>query len=330
MPDDWTSNSATPHLSPLFLRGRVHSIAGQELYQWQKQARQRAIAADVPTREVDWLLTRLTELDRLALRLGSYAQPHAAASSVAAAVTLAELDQLWQQRLDQRVPLQYLVGGTTWREFELVVAPSVLIPRPETEEIIDLAVQARSQTDDAGTTDVQDIQHWADLGTGSGAIALGLAAAMPDVQVHAVDCSADALAIAQLNARRYRLTSRIQFYQGSWLTPLASLRGRLRGIVSNPPYIPSQTVTRLEPEVQRHEPQLALDGGADGLDCIRTLIQLAPAYLEPGGVLLFEMMAGQAEAVQSLLQQQRYEQIQIVADLSGIERFAVAYRSSTA
>ena len=103
----------------------------------------------------------------------------------------------------------------------------------------------------------------------------------------------------------------------------------MNGIVSNPPYIPSQIVSGgLQPEVAQHEPHLALDGGADGLDCIRQIVNKAPDYLQPGGILLFEMMAGQAPLVRQLLNSQgSYQKISIHPDLAGIERFALAYRS---
>jgi release factor glutamine methyltransferase len=154
-----------------------------------------------------------------------------------------------------------------------------------------------------------------------------LAAAFPGSIIHAVDLSEEALAIAQFNAASYHFQERICFYQGSWLHPLEHLRGKLTGIVSNPPYIPSQMVPELQPEVAQHEPFLALDGGADGLDCIRHLISTAPAYLRSGGILLFEMMVGQADVVRELLHQQgSYHSVQIHPDLAGIERFALAYR----
>jgi Methylase of polypeptide chain release factors len=108
-----------------------------------------------------------------------------------------------------------------------------------------------------------------DLGTGSGAIAIGLASALTNATIHAVDCSSEALAVARQNADNLGFAKRVNFYQGSWWEPLAFLKGRVSGMVSNPPYIPSSTVLTLQPEVLKHEPHLALDGGLDGLDCIR-------------------------------------------------------------
>lgn len=196
-----------------------------------------------------------------------------------------------------------------------------MIPRPETECLIDLAVAAVQNSD-------RNLEqgHWVDLGTGSGAIALGLAAALPAAIIHAVDYSSDALAIAQKNAQNLGANS-IKFYQGSWWQPLEFLKGQVSGMVANPPYIPTSLVPQLQPEVANHEPFLALDGGSDGLNCIRHLIETSPVYLQPGGVWLIEMMAGQAEIVTELLQNQgNYCNIEIHADLAGIERFALAYR----
>ena len=232
-------------------------------------------------------------------------------------IVLTELEQLWQRRLDDRLPVQYIAGTTAWRKFQLTVSPAVLIPRPETEILIDLAVTAANGEAKAG--------HWVDLGTGSGAIALGLAEAFTTATIHAVDISPAALAIAETNAEDLGFRERIQFYQGSWWQPLESLKGQFSGMISNPPYIPSNTVLTLQPEVVNHEPHLALDGGADGLDYIRHLIDISPNYLRPGGLWLIEMMAGQAEMVRELLENNgNYINISIHADLAGIKRFAVA------
>ncbi len=145
--------------------------------------------------------------------------------------------------------------------------------------------------------------HWADLGTGSGAIALGLATAFPQAQIHAVDVSPAALAIAHRNAETYGLGDRIHGHLGRWFEPLAHLAGQLSGMVSNPPYIPNADVPHLQPEVARHEPHLALDGGSDGLDCVQILIDAAPNYLVSGGLWLVELMQGQATTVAQRLHQ---------------------------
>jgi release factor glutamine methyltransferase len=289
-------------------------VSGQELWRWWQAARERAAIAHVPTAEIDWLLREVAGIERLHLW-----EAVRTSEKVSLRLSLESLTQLWQQRLEARVPVQYLAGIAHWRQFSLVVSPAVLIPRPETEILIDLVVSATTSTPDLARG------HWADLGTGSGAIALGLATAFPLATVHAVDCSKDALAIAHLNAQQNGLIDKVQFHQGSWFQPLRSLKGKLSGMVSNPPYIPSPMLPELQPEVVKHEPKLALDGGLDGLDSLRHLIVTAPDYLKPGGIWLVEMMAGQATTVANLLHQQgRYENIQIHADLAGIERFILA------
>ena len=146
--------------------------------------------------------------------------------------------------------------------------------------------------------------------------------------IYAVDCSSQALSIAQQNVHNYNLGNRIKFYQGSWWEPLDFLKGEFSGMVSNPPYIPTATLPNLQPEVFKHEPHLALDGGDDGLECIRHLVETSPDYLKPGGIWLIEMMAGQADKVKQMLYDNgSYSKIEIHRDLAGIERFALAYRS---
>lgn len=295
------------------------TVSGYALWQWRQEAQDRAIAAQISPYEVDWLLQE-AGLDALDLRLGTVRDR----PSICLTLSLETLETLWKRRLQERIPLQYLVGRVPWRQFSLRVTPAVLIPRPETEEIIDLAL---ALTPDAA----QRSGHWMDLGTGSGAIALGLASVFPQAQIHGVDCSAEALAIAQENVAELGWGDRIQFHQGCWFQPLAGLRGQGQGMVSNPPYIPRAMVATLEPEVSRHEPHLALDGGDDGLDAIRHLVHTAPAYLAAGGLWLVEMMAGQGAAVADLLQQNsHYAQIQIHRDLAGNERFASARRVTVA
>ena len=292
-------------------------VSGLELWEWMNQAKAQAIASDIPNSELDWLLQELAGLDKLAIRLESFKD----LPKIELKLPLSELAQLWERRLQERVPVQYLTGVAHWRNFSLKVTPAVLIPRPETELLIDLAVEA------VKSYGVNPKSHWVDLGTGSGAIAIGLASELTNATIHAVDCSSAALVVAQINAENLGFGSRVNFYQGLWWEPLEFLKGQVSGMVSNPPYIPSSTVLTLQPEVLKHEPHLALDGGFDGLDCIRHLVETAPDYLESGGVWLVEMMAGQATAVADLLRSHgSYDRVQIFADLAGIDRFALAYR----
>jgi release factor glutamine methyltransferase len=288
-------------------------VTGRELWMWRKWALDLATARGISDREVDWLLQSVADLDRLTLRLASIADNR----SIEMSIPLDRLSALWLDRIERDRPVQYLIGKTFWRDFELVVSPAVLIPRPETESIVDLAIEFSNSSQQQGI--------WVDLGTGSGAISIGLAKTLPSASIYAVDSSLAALEIAQLNATQLGVIDRIQFSHGNWWSPLASLQGKVAGMVANPPYIPSQEVLQLQPEVANHEPHLALDGGSDGLDAIRILVDTAPTYLQAGGIWLVEMMAGQGEAVADLLARQgSYTAIQIIDDLAGLDRFTCA------
>jgi release factor glutamine methyltransferase len=314
------------------------TISGEELWQWCSQIRQQFLALNMAeslslaefNTELAYLLETVAGLDRLSLKLQTYRQyPQLRLSK-----SLTELNQLWRDRWHKRIPLQYLLGVAPWRNFLLKVSPAVLIPRPETEEIIDLALQSVDQNL------IEQPQQWADLGTGSGAIALGLATVFPNATVHAVDCSSAALAIAKTNIQKYGFgglpakkdaeqmqPKQIYVYQGEWFSPFSALKDKLTGVVANPPYIPTGIISALQPEVAAHEPHLALDGGIDGLDCIREIIATAPDYLQTNGLLLLEIMIDQAGPVADLFKQQAsYRDIQIQTDLSGVERFVLAYR----
>ncbi|MFN4280939.1 peptide chain release factor N(5)-glutamine methyltransferase [Thermosynechococcus sp.] len=262
-------------------------------------------------RELKQFLSAFTELSPLEIALRRFPP------QIRLQLPLAELQERWQRRWQERVPLQYLIGTVHWHDLELVVTPAVLIPRPETEELLEVVA--------ATVPPGQQRGHWLDLGTGSGAIAIGLTRLFPSALVHAVDCSPAALEVAQENIQKYALGDRLRCYLGSWFDPLAPLQGQVQGIVSNPPYIPTELVTTLQPEVRYHEPRLALDGGADGLQAIRQIVERAPAYLQPQGWLFMELMATQGQAVAALARAtQAYGRVEILKDLSGHDRFLVA------
>ena len=290
-------------------------VPGEDLYQWRLNAQADAQTADVPLYEVDWFLQGVSQLNQSDLSLGLYRDR----SAVSLSHSLDWLTQQWQRRLTERVPVQYLVGETPWRDLMLTVTSDVLIPRPETELMVDIVQTWVKQQGETGRPQV-----WADLGTGSGAIAIALAKAFPQAQVLAADISPAALVVARQNAKRNDARN-LQFYQSSWFESLSSWRSKLTGVIANPPYIPSKTVLNLAPEVVNHEPHQALDGGNDGLDDIRLLIDQAPKFLHPGGLWLTEHMQGQAQIIADLLETQGcYRAIQIHPDLAGIERFVSA------
>jgi release factor glutamine methyltransferase len=210
-------------------------------------------------------------------------------------------------------PLAYLVGEKEFHGLMLQVDGRVLIPRPDTETLVEWSLECL-QGLDVATPDVID------LGTGSGAIALALAKALPHANVTALDVSQDALAVAEANAKRQglhqdqRQGTGVHFILGAWLT---GLREKFHLIVSNPPYI-AEGDTHLQ--ALGHEPRLALTSGPDGLDAIRAIIQQAPANLRPGGWLLLEHGWDQAAAARALLAAAGFTQVQSRRDLPGIER----------
>jgi len=220
-----------------------------------------------------------------------------------------------QAALDARVqrraagePLAYITGHQEFFGLDLQVDARVLVPRPDTETLVEWALDALQAPTDAAPAVL-------DLGTGSGAIALALKATRPDLRVSAVDYSADALAVARANAQRLGLE--VQFSQGAWFAALPQPTARFHVIVSNPPYIAAQDGHLV---ALSHEPLQALASGADGLDDIRQIIVQAPAHLHPGGWLLLEHGYDQAAAVRDLLRDVGFEDVQSRRDLSGIER----------
>ena len=225
--------------------------------------------------------------------------------------SLDELETLWQRHLREAVPLQYLLGLCPWRDLTLQVGPGVLIPRAETELLIELALQQLPAPP----------RLWADLGTGSGALALALALAWPDSRGLAVELSDAARAVAVLNLQA---APQVQVLAGSWWQPLAAWWGQLELVVANPPYIPAAVWAQLEPVVREHEPALALAAGDDGLAAIRQIAAGAVAALSPGGRLLLEHHHDQSEAVLELLDQAGLVGLDRHRDLEGVWRFASA------
>jgi release factor glutamine methyltransferase len=214
-------------------------------------------------------------------------------------------------RCAQGEPVAYLVGRRGFWTFDLVVSPQTLIPRPETERLVELALERAPPTPGL---------RIADLGTGSGAIALALAHERREAKVVAVDMSAGALDIARANAQALRLDN-VELRQGDWLVPLAGERFDL--IVSNPPYIADG-----DPHLHalRHEPEPALSSGPDGLDAIRIIVRDTPAHLNSGGWLLLEHGWDQGEVVRGLLQSAGFDDIATHRDLEDRDRVTIGRR----
>ena len=225
------------------------------------------------------------------------------------------LESIWNEHLLKSCPIQYLCGITFWRDLKLKVSKKVLIPRPETELIIDIVCnlfRKKSQK-----------LFFAELGTGSGAISIALALAYPFSDGVATDIDQDALEIANKNYINSSKQSNLKFYCGNWWSPLESFKGKLDLAISNPPYIPKDTYEKLPKEVKNFEPKVALLGGEDGLKHIREIIQKAPLFLKEKGWLILENHFDQGEKVKQLLFKNKFTSIEIVKDLSGIGRFTI-------
>ena len=230
----------------------------------------------------------------------------------------AGLDPRFEQLLARRIarePVAYIVGHREFwgREFE--VTPAVLVPRPETEIVIEEALEASRAGQSFGTI--------VDVGTGSGCLAVTLALEFPDARVYATDMSAAALAVARRNAALHGAGSRITFVGCDLLDGIDALADL---VVSNPPYVPSAETDRLQPEVARYEPHAALFAGSDGLAAIRRLLATAPACLANGGLLIVEFGFGQEADVRGLAQASGWRVVRIRPDLQGIARTAVLRR----
>jgi release factor glutamine methyltransferase len=243
------------------------------------------------------------------------------------------LARLWPlvERRAHGEPLQYVLGSWSFRGLDLMVDQRVLIPRPETEQVVEVALEEatrrglrRVRRRHLNLVDAEPSIAVADLGTGSGAIALALEAELPDVMVWAADVSSDALAVARANIAGSAAT-RVRLLEGSWFDALpAALRGTLELIVSNPPYVAEHEVTALPEEVRAYEPRSALVAGPTGCEDLEHLLGNARAWLVPAGVLVCELAPHQAGAMAEHARGLGYAEVVVRDDLAGRARVLVA------
>jgi release factor glutamine methyltransferase len=219
----------------------------------------------------------------------------------------------WVIRRSTREPLAYILGEKEFYSLCFEVTPAVIIPRPETEILVETALSI-----------VKQKRHpvVADIGLGSGAVAISIAKNLQDGLVYGTEVSAEALEVARRNAERMGVCDWVCFLQGDLFEPLEDRSFDL--IVSNPPYIPSGEIDCLEPEISKYEPRGALDGGPDGLDYFRRIATSAPEHVRPGGALALEVGMGQAESVRTLLSAAGFNNPRSIKDYAGIERVVVA------
>lgn len=272
-------------------------------------ARERLRAAGIPPDEADLDARVLAEriLDWDAAQYLTHAneeEPEGFAASFEAVV----------RRRAAREPTAYLVGRREFCRLEFQVTPAVLIPRPETELIVESALSLFSRS--SGALEI------ADVGTGSGCLAVTLARERPASRIVATDISSEALEVARLNARRLGVASRIELVETDLLN---GVDREFDLIVSNPPYVPERDRPQLQPEVRDYEPARALFAGADGLSIIRRLVDQVAARLKPDGRFIFEFGFGQADDIRTMLSNTRsMVLLDLRRDLQGIPRVAVA------
>ncbi len=216
----------------------------------------------------------------------------------------------------ERIPLAYVLESQNFMGFDLLVTREVLVPRPETEELV-VEAQRRLRSLDRPNPVILEI------GTGTGCVAIVLAKSIPRAMVYAIELSPAALALARKNAEAHGVSRSIRFLNEDLFKSAAKAVGWADMVVSNPPYIPSGEIDGLEPEVLK-EPRLALDGGKDGLDAIRAIAADAPRHIKKDGFLLLEIGAQQGSAVRDILKKSGGREIEIRKDLQGLDRIAVA------
>jgi len=263
-----------------------------------------------PRRSAEWLLSAATELSRIEI-YANFDRP----------LTPGERATL-RAGIERRAtgePLQYVTGEVPFRHLVLQVRPGVFIPRPETEVLVDAVLD---HLDRSGAPEPLVV----DLCTGSGAVAVSTAFERAAARVYATEIVPATAEVAALNAERAGVADRVTVLTGDLFAPLpAGLRGRVDVVVSNPPYIPTADLADLPEEVAAHEPLVALDGGADGLDVVRRIAEQAEAWLRPGGLLVMETDTTCAKGAADYLSQW-YELIEVRQDLTGRDRIAMGTR----
>jgi release factor glutamine methyltransferase len=242
---------------------------------------------DSPRLQTELLLAHLLKMPRMKLYL-----------NFERTLTDAETNSFREliKRRGQREPLQHITGSTSFCGFEIAVNRHVLVPRPETEILAELGWNHLSPLNSPVALD---------FGTGSGCIAIALAAKSTDAKIVALDVSAEALALAKVNAEKNNVGSRIEFFQGDGFAALAA-GAQFDLIISNPPYIPTAEIETLQPEVRDFDPRGALDGGADGLDFYRMFASQAKSFLKPSGKIMLEFGDGQAQEIKKIFENEKW------------------------
>ena len=285
-------------------------ITGEDFLQWRK----KMILQGGRKVDFDWLLDIAAGVSWSKLQRIILYPEHL----ISLEIPIDELEVIWRSHLKDQTPVQYLISKCPWRDIELEVKPQALIPRQETEFLIDFALKK--------VTNI-DCGRWADLGTGSGAIAVSLAKSLPNWNGHATDISNEALKLAKRNLKSIVPNADVRFSLGDWWEPLKRWWGNFDLVLSNPPYIPSDLIEELEPVVKNHEPRIALDGGRDGLNASREIILGASNGLAKGGWLILEHHYDQSEKIIEVMKNTGMDEVSFEKDISGIKRYAICRKT---
>ena len=285
----------------------MHEIATKELFLWIRDAKKKnqdiddlylLLDLEGGISKSDLFLLKINAQEKVNLNLNFYS-----------------LKKKWQEHLQLSKPIQYICGSTYWRNFKFELTKDVLIPRVETEQIVEIASNIFNSENKNIT--------FADLGTGSGSIAISLAFENRNWKGLATDIDKNAIQIAKKNYKKISLETNINFYCGSWWEPLINYSGMINLAISNPPYIPKNVYEKLPSSVKNFEPKKALYGGEDGLSHIQQIISNAPKFLVKGGWLILENHFDQSSKIKNLLKVAGFDSLKTIDDTFGIGRFTI-------
>ncbi len=285
----------------------MFNVSTQKLLSWKKK--QLLIGGDVQS--LNFLLDSVGGLSNKKLNLIKFKSEQ----NIKLKVNLEYLEILWDKHISSSIPIQHLCGLAFWRDLRLEVSNKVLIPRPETELIIDIALETFKDRYERIT--------FVDLGTGSGAISIALALKNPQWFGIATDIDKNAIEIASRNYANCPNNSNLKFICGHWWEPLKNFEGEIDLAISNPPYIPRETYEKLPTEVKKYEPKTALLGGESGLDHIQEIVKKAPIFLREKGFLILENHFNQGDKVKNIFLENGFTLVKVLQDFSGIGRFTI-------
>ena len=285
----------------------MYEISTKDLFLWIRDNKNSGKDIDELYLLLD-LVGGISKNDLLQLKINSECK-------VSLNVDFNSLKKKWTEHLRFSKPIQYISGSSYWRNFKFELNTNVLIPRVETEKIVEIASNITSSEDEKII--------FADLGTGSGSIAIALVEENKNWKGLATDIDMNALHIAQINHKKISSESNINFYCGNWWEPLRDYAGRINLAISNPPYIPRNVYERLPSSVIDFEPKKALYGGEDGLSHIKQIISNAPKFLVRGGWLILENHFDQSKKIKNLLKEYGFDSLKTINDTFGIGRFTI-------